>query len=84
METPVSPKVLAGGAAGAASIVLVWILSLFKVEVPVEVGMAITTLLASGAAYMTRDRLRDAGQSAVEAPPDTPVASLAKVQAAKQ
>lgn len=48
------PKVAAGGAAGAASIVLVWALAQAGVEIPPEVASALTTLLSFGAAYMKR------------------------------
>jgi hypothetical protein len=46
------PKVLAAGAGGALSVILVWLLSvLFKVEVPSEVAAALTTLLAFAGGY---------------------------------
>jgi hypothetical protein len=49
------PKVVAAsagaGAAGAATVVLIWMVSLIGVEVPPEVASAITTLLSAGAAY---------------------------------
>lgn len=46
------PKVVAGGAAGAASIVLVYILGEVGVSVPAEVASAITVLIGTFAAYM--------------------------------
>lgn len=46
-------KVIAGGAAGAATIVLIWGLSLAQIAVPPEVASAITVLIGSGAAYLT-------------------------------
>lgn len=69
MSTPVSPKVTAsaggGGAGIAISIILVWLLTENGVEVPEPVATAIGSLLtaglASGAAYLKRDRLRDKG-----------------------
>lgn len=82
METPLSPKVVNAGAAGAASIVLVWVLSLFGIEVPVEVGMAFTVLITAGVAWLTRDKLRDAGQAAVNAPNSTPVGDIEEVRLA--
>lgn len=45
-------KVIAGGAAGAVSIVLVWVAGLFGLEVPAEVASAVTVLLSSAAAYI--------------------------------
>lgn len=45
-------KVQAGGAAGAASIVVVYVLSLLGVALPPEVASALTTLLAFGAGYL--------------------------------
>lgn len=45
-------KVAAGGAAGAASIVLVWILGQAGISVPPEVASALTVLLGTGAAYL--------------------------------
>lgn len=49
-------KVLAAGAAGAFSVVLVYTLSEFGIDMPAEVASAITTLLAFGAGYMTKNR----------------------------
>ncbi len=45
-------KVWAGGAAGAASLVLVYAVGLFGIDVPAEVASAFTFLLGSGAAYL--------------------------------
>lgn len=50
-----TPKVAAGGAAGAASILIVWLLSMFGVEVPSEAAAALATLLGFAAAYMVPD-----------------------------
>ena len=50
--TPTHPKVKAAGAAGAASIVLVWALGLAGVTLPPEVASALTTLLAAGAGWL--------------------------------
>jgi hypothetical protein len=54
-NNPTHPKVTAAaqgaGAAGAITVVLVWVGSLFNVDVPPEVASAVTTLLATGAAY---------------------------------
>lgn len=46
------PKVAAGTTAGAASIVLVWLLGQAGVSVPPEVASAITTLLAFAGGYL--------------------------------
>ena len=45
-------KVIAGGAAGAASIVLVYAAGLFGLDVPGEVASALTVLISTGAAYL--------------------------------
>ena len=44
-------KVSAGALAGAISVVLVWVLSLFGVEVPGAVGAAIATIIGFVAAW---------------------------------
>lgn len=49
-------KVSAAGAAGAASVVLCWLLSLFGIDVPAPVAAALATLLAAGAGYLTPDQ----------------------------
>lgn len=46
------PKVKAGAEAGAATIVLVFVLGLLGVEVPPEVASALTTLIGFGAGYL--------------------------------
>ena len=50
MQTP-NKKVGAGALAGALAIVLIWIVSLFGVEVPGAVGAAIATILGFITAY---------------------------------
>lgn len=57
MTTPAKPhpRVQAAGAAGAASIVLVWAVSQAGVTMPAEVASAVTTLLSFAAAYLRRD-----------------------------
>lgn len=47
-------KVAAGSAAGAATIVLVWLVGFLGVEVPPEVSSAVTLLLTAGTAYLKR------------------------------
>lgn len=51
---PLKPvrKVSAAGLAGALSVVLVFILGQFKIEVTPEVASAITTVLAFAAGYL--------------------------------
>jgi len=51
-----TPKVAAGGVAGAAVVVIVWGAALFGVDVPVEVAGSAVVLVSFAAAYMTRDR----------------------------
>lgn len=48
------PKVVAGGVAGALSIVLVYLLGEAGVVVPAEVASALTTLIAFAGAYLKR------------------------------
>lgn len=46
------PKVVAGGVAGAVTIVAVWIAGYFGVAVPPEVASAITVLVSFAAGYV--------------------------------
>jgi hypothetical protein len=48
-------KVQNGGIAGAAVVILVWIVGMFGLAVPAEVASAFTVLAATGVAYLTRD-----------------------------
>jgi len=48
------PKVAAGGAAGSASIVLVYVLGQCGVEVPAEVASALTVLIGFAGGYLKR------------------------------
>lgn len=48
------PKVVAGGVAGAATIVLVYTLGQAGVDVPAEVASAITVLIGFAASYLKR------------------------------
>jgi hypothetical protein len=50
--TPVSPKVQAAGAAGAVTVLLVWIAGMFGLEVPAEAASAFTMLVATAAGYI--------------------------------
>lgn len=56
-----TPKVAAGTTAGAASIVLVWALSLVGVDMPEYVAASIAVLLTAGAAYLKSDGRHVAG-----------------------
>jgi hypothetical protein len=46
------PKVVAGGAAGAITVVLVWAAGFAGVEVPPEVASAVTVLISFAAGYL--------------------------------
>lgn len=46
------PKVVAGGVAGALTIVLVWLAGQFGVDVPAEVASAFTVLVSFAAGYL--------------------------------
>lgn len=46
------PKVVAGGAAGAVTVVAVWIAGEFGIAIPPEVASAITVLVGTAAAYI--------------------------------
>lgn len=48
-------KVTAAGAGGAAGLVVVWVVSLFGLEMPGPVGAAVATLLAFAAGYLKSD-----------------------------
>lgn len=45
-------KVQAAGAAGASTVLLVWVLAQAGVSMPPEVAAAVTTLLATAAGYL--------------------------------
>lgn len=48
------PKVTAATAAGAATVVLVWLVGLFGLVVPPEVAAAVTVLLTGAVGYLKR------------------------------
>lgn len=50
-----TPKVAAGGAVGAAAVLITYIASLFGVHLPETVAAALPVLLAVGAAYLKKD-----------------------------
>lgn len=45
-------KILAGGAAGALSVLIVYVAGLFGLDVPAEAASALTVLISSAAAYL--------------------------------
>lgn len=50
-----NPKIAASGIAGAASIILVWVVQTFTgVDVPTEIGMALTTVISGLAGYFKK------------------------------
>ena len=49
------PKVVAGGVAGALTIVLVWVAGMLGVDVPPEVASAVTVLVSFAAGYVKSD-----------------------------
>jgi hypothetical protein len=48
----IHPKVAAAGLGGAVSIVVVWTVTLFGVEVPPSVASAFTTILSFACGYL--------------------------------
>jgi hypothetical protein len=50
-------KVTAGGVAGALTVLVVWILGMFHVQVPPEVASALTVILSFFASYFVRERV---------------------------
>jgi len=46
------PKTAAAGIGGALAVIIVWVLSLFSIDVPPEVAAALTTILSFGASYL--------------------------------
>ena len=46
------PKVVAGGIAGAFTIVLVWVAGMLGIDVPAEVASAFTVLVSFAAGYL--------------------------------
>lgn len=51
-----TPKLIAGGSAGAALVILLWVAGLFGVDMPEPVAGAIVLLAALIAGYIKRDR----------------------------
>lgn len=62
MEVPPSdptpqPKVVATGIAGTVTAIIIWLLSAFAhVEIPAEIGAAITTVVGFLIGYITSNR----------------------------
>lgn len=83
LETPVSPKVTVAVVAAAVVTVLVYLVKvIWDVDLDVVVQGAITTIIVGIASWFQRDKLRDAGQAAVNADNDTPVGAIAEVRKA--
>ena len=83
LETPVSPKVTVAVVAAAVVTVLVYLIKvIWGVELDVVVQGAITTILVGVASWFQRDKLRDAGQAAINADNDTPVGEIEEVRRA--
>ncbi|MBN7302850.1 Uncharacterised protein [Mycobacteroides abscessus subsp. bolletii] len=82
-----SAKVAAGGVAGAITVVLLFVLGLFNVVVPGEVGSAITVIITSLTSYLVRDGIStssgDVDEPAVQGTPLTDRVSLAEVPTAR-
>lgn len=53
-------KVAAGGLAGALATVVVWVIGLFGVDVPGDVGAAIATILMFAVAYIVPNQPSEA------------------------
>jgi len=63
-------KVAAGGAAGAVTAIIVWILSAaFKIDIPPEIAAAITVLLSFAAGYLIPPAANDVVVTPVAAAP---------------
>jgi hypothetical protein len=58
-QSSLSPttKVAAGGAAGALTVVVVYVLGLFHLVLPNEVGYALTVLFTFATSYFVRERV---------------------------
>lgn len=68
-----TPKVAVGGITGALVVILVWVASLFGLDVPTEIAAALVVVLSFIASYLTRDRTSPTPLRAVEAnAPDGP------------
>lgn len=50
------PKVVAGGVAGAVTVLLVYAFGLAGVDVPAEVAAAVTTVISFAAGYLVSNR----------------------------
>jgi len=48
----INPKVQAAGAAGAITILLVWVAGLFGLDVPAEAASAFTVLVSTATGYL--------------------------------
>ncbi len=46
-----TPKVATGALAGAVSVILVWIITKWGIDVPPEIASAFTTVISAGSSY---------------------------------
>lgn len=60
--TSPTTKVVAGGSAGAITVVLLFTLAQFDIVVPAEVGSALTVILSFVASYFVKERSAWAAQ----------------------
>ena len=51
MNLAPTPKVATGALAGALSVIIIWILGQFHINVPPEIASAFTTVISAGASY---------------------------------
>lgn len=61
-------KVTAAGVGGAVALIVVWVLSLFHVDVPTLVSAAVTLVVSVGAGYVVPEK------NPTDEPPAPPVA----------
>ena len=60
-----TPKVASAGIGGALTIVLIWVLGLFGVDMPAEVAAAVTTAVSFGFGYLKSDVSSPVGEDLV-------------------
>jgi hypothetical protein len=61
----INPKVSAAGLAGAATVVILFVLALCGIAVPAAVASGLTTLLAFAAGYIKSDALDEGDANGV-------------------
>lgn len=50
-----TPKVAVAGVSGAVTLIVVWVVGMFGVDVPAEVAAAATVIVSFLGGYLTRD-----------------------------